>query len=107
MNNKGFAITGILYTVFILFIMTMFAILAGLNTRLKLMQKSVMSFEDDYACNIVENQAAYNIGYALDDGKYIFSGGCIAYLKKGAKFDDCSCSGKALSKVCIFKEDGE
>ena len=106
MNNKGFAITGILYTVFILFIMTMFAILAGLNTRLKLMQKSVMSFEDDYVCNNVENQA-YNIGYAWDDGKYFFSDECIAYLKKGAKFDDCSCSGKALNKVCIFKEDGE
>ena len=38
MNNKGFAITGILYTIFILFIMILLSILSGLNTRKNILE---------------------------------------------------------------------
>ena len=98
MNNKGFAITGILYTIFILFIMTLLAILSGLNTRLKLMEKSVMSFQDDYSekNNLVTTSNDNDISFrtnALYTGKYIFKvinseqnndKFCILYIRRGA-----------------------
>lgn len=99
MNNKGFAITGILYTIFILFIMTLFAVLAGLNTRLKLTQKSVMSFENNYSLddenNLFSGNSNENINYrdtALYTGKYVFVSNqnpnlqCFTYLNRGKSF---------------------
>lgn len=104
MNNKGFAITGILYTIFILFIMTLLAILSGLNTRLKLMEKSVMSFQDDYSQknNLVTTSNDNDISFrtnALYTGKYIFKvinseqnndKFCILYIRRGANIKDNS-----------------
>ena len=96
MNNKGFAITGILYTVFILFLMTLLAILSGLNTRLKLMQKSIVSFENDYAQtdNLIITNKNENLTFrqnALYTGKYVFqetTGNtiCTSYIRKGKEF---------------------
>ena len=92
MNNKGFAITGILYTIFILFIMTLLAILSGLNTRMKLMEKSIMSFQDDYSLKNIATEGEKNQmnsdKIALYDGKYIFGDNCTAYLKKGTAFSN-------------------
>ena len=71
MNNKGFAITGILYTIFILFIMVLLSILAGLSSRRSLLEKSMMSLEDDYKItdanmnNITGTRAPFT-------GKYIY-----------------------------------
>ena len=89
MNNKGFAITGILYTIFILFIMTLLAILSGLNTRTKLLQQSLKTFQNDY---IMDNTTKVTVSditkmnadkKTLYDGIYIFTSGCISYLPKG------------------------
>ena len=87
MNNKGFAITGILYTIFILFIMVLLSILAGLSSRRSLLEKSMMSLEDDYKItdanmnNITGTRAPFT-------GKYIYKRNnndteCTTYLKEG------------------------
>ena len=91
MNNKGFAITGILYTIFILFIMTLLAILSGLNTRTKILKKSIEEFEKDNNYTITEatNEQIASMNTTKEaafDGKYIFDQNCEVYLKKGKKF---------------------
>ena len=48
LNNKGFAITGILYTVFILFLLITVAVLAGLQSRKTMLEKSTMKLEESY-----------------------------------------------------------
>lgn len=96
MNNKGFAIIGILYTILILFLMIMLSVLAGLNTRKNFMEKSISSFQDDYlGSDVIDN---YNSDYNSDNlisapvtGKYVFQQvdseiSCYAYLKVGTVF---------------------
>lgn len=91
MNNKGFAITGILYTIFILFILTLFAVLTGLNTRERLMKKSIESLEYEF----VYHNYYYFIDedVAKENGLYYFSNSdtgnyCYSYLKKGDKLSE-------------------
>ncbi len=90
MNNKGFAITGILYTLFILFVLTLFAILSGLNTRDKLMKKSIESYDDEF----LYYEFNYGYDYKADyDGFYVFKDSidnkiCTTYMKKGTNFED-------------------
>ena len=62
MNNKGFAITGVLYTVFILFIMVLLSMLSALNQRMVFMEKSISSYTDSYkAANDSENNDKCNV----------------------------------------------
>ena len=126
MNNKGFAITGILYTIMILFTMTLFAILTGLNTKMKLMQKSTESFNNDYitnSSNIItqtddagqqetnnEVETMNTTKTAIYNGKYIFtyteSGNikyCIKYLSKNKSFNDNSISFIKNDTTCKSK----
>lgn len=111
MNNKGFAITGILYTIFILFIMVLLSILAGLNTRKDLLEKSIMSFEDDYKI-LEENKVVDISGYnntALVTGKYVFGSSisngdaliCTKYLKKGDSLEE---SGTYIENFCAGQD---
>ena len=98
MNNKGFAIIGILYTILILFLMIMLSVLAGLNTRKNFMEKSISSFQDDYlGSNAGQSyvSSANNDKKAPVTGKYVFSDNnssdgsyCYAYLKAGASFQN-------------------
>lgn len=99
MNNKGFAIIGILYTILILFLMIMLSVLAGLNTRKNFMEKSISSFQDDYLGSNVNDgyvSSANNDKKAPVTGKYVFSDNnssstdsyCYAYLKAGDDFKD-------------------
>lgn len=97
MNNKGFAIIGILYTILILFLMIMLSVLAGLNTRKNFMEKSISSFQDDYlgdAKNSSYVLSANSSKTAPVTGKYVFSNNssdnsleCYAYLKAGDNFE--------------------
>ena len=96
MNNKGFAIIGILYTILILFLMIMLSVLAGLNTRKNFMEKSISSFQDDYLGSNVDGgyvSSANSSKTAPVTGKYVFSNNssdnsleCYAYLKAGTLF---------------------
>ena len=97
MNNKGFAIIGILYTILILFLMIMLSVLAGLNTRKNFMEKSISSFQDDYLGDEISQSyvlSANTYKKAPVTGKYVFSNNssdnsleCYAYLKAGDNFE--------------------
>lgn len=102
MNNKGFAITGILYTIFTLFMLILSAILANISFKRSTLSLSTTELEDDFSLVEIEN---LNDGYIKDatgtysakyDGKYIFlltyiekeegttnTVTCSTYLKKG------------------------
>ena len=60
LNNKGFAITGVLYTVFILFLLIITSVLAGLQLKRTMLERSILLLEDSY---IGENL------YESEDGK--------------------------------------
>ena len=51
LNNKGFAITGILYTVFIMFLLVLTSTLAGLQSRKTMLERSIMSLENSFNGN--------------------------------------------------------
>lgn len=93
MNNKGFAIIGILYTILILFLMIMLSVLAGLNTRKNFMEKSISSFQDDYLGDEISQSyvlSANTYKKTPVTGKYVFSNDsskCYAYLKAGTSFE--------------------
>jgi len=111
MNNKGFAITGILYTLFALFMMIILTALVNLRFKQTSLSKTTETLEDDYALIHVAtidetNQKLTTInetnGYKRDidnnfsvpyDGKYVFvlylnerePLECTTYLKKTTK----------------------
>lgn len=92
LDNKGFAISGMLYTLFALFLIIMFSILAMSNFKRNILIKTTENLEESYTLVKVEGIENY-----LDEsmtkitGKYVFktktSTGadkiCTAYLKKG------------------------
>ncbi|MBQ8681715.1 MAG: hypothetical protein IJ509_02250 [Bacilli bacterium] len=94
LDNRGFAITGIIYTLFILFLTILLSVLSTLSLSRNLSSQSIKSLEDDFEGKEIEistisgNNAPYF-------GKYIFdvidgTGAtytCTTYLKKGAIFD--------------------
>ena len=55
MNNKGFAITGILYTLFTLFVMILLSVLATISYKKTVLEKTITKLEDDYELQEVEN----------------------------------------------------
>ena len=114
LNNKGFAITGILYTLLVLFLMTLISVLAELNIRKKIMEKSIETLEDKYefiSCGHTTEEKE-----APETGKYIFKRSspnitCYAYIAKGTTLkstdiqyttSDCNNdnSGLILSEYC-------
>lgn len=118
LNNKGFAITGILYTLLVLFSLILVSVLAGLSSRLRIMEKSIESLEDDYKLETaVEDNT---ITKAPIDGKYVFSNGtleCYTYLEKESSLDaanliffDSTCNDKktslSVTRYYPFSKDG-
>ena len=105
MNNKGFAITGILYTLFILFIMILFSILSSLSYKKGILEKTVLGIEDDYETEIfpgnINNTYIITTNSGLEtavskiNGKFEFTptttstsitankSKCYVYFKKG------------------------
>ncbi len=99
MNNKGFAITGILYTLLILFLTVMVSVLAGLRSKKNMLEQSIIPLEDSFkGTKLSTNQVqqAKNSKVAPVDGKYEFlvtfldsdTRTCYAYLTKNTKIDD-------------------
>lgn len=100
MNNKGFAITGIIYTLFILFLMILLTSLAVLSSYQRLMINSTSSLENSFEGKEVEASTMTN-GEADVLGKYIFridengdgeiddndTMECSVYLNKGFSFE--------------------
>ena len=112
MNNKGFAITGILYTLFILFIMILFSILSSLSYKKGILEKTVLGIEDDYETEIFPgniNNTYKEAEKDLQDGKMVLYSGTpcqIAGLKCYLKNDyenlytvDIICHGTPSQKI--------
>ena len=107
MNNKGFAITGILYTLFILFIMILFSILSSLSYKKGILEKTVLGIEDDYETEIfsgnindtyiITTNSGIETAVSKINGKFEFTPTatstvisenktkCYVYFKKGEK----------------------
>ena len=99
MNNKGFAITGIIYTLFVMFLMILLSVLSGLSSLQRLMINSNESLENTFKGNQVSSTQIENMklnGEANCFGKYIFEVTgpnsttiqCSTYLEKGTNFQD-------------------
>ena len=96
MNNKGFAITGIIYTLFVLFLLILLSVLSGLSSFQKLMINSTEIFETSYEGTKIDDTEVEEIkidGIATYTGKYIFDMTitettikCSAYLYKDTNF---------------------
>lgn len=96
MNNKGFAITGILYTLFILFTAILIAILSALSYKKGILEKTITKLENSYeldnvnliddCCDRVNNTVnhsgkyIFNLTYIIDGTSYTTK--CSAYLKE-------------------------
>ena len=96
LDNKGFAITGILYTVFVLFLMIMLSILKGLNIKRTSLEKVVennnaLLEEKCENVNVTIPSTTYETPYP---GKYIFKmdngDQYETYLSKGKKITNFS-----------------
>lgn len=98
MNNKGFAITGVLYTIFALFMLILFAALGNASNKRQTMASTIEYMNKDFAMEEIEDKTTtYEIDEtnykATINGKYVFkirynTGDvqdlkCTVYLKKG------------------------
>ena len=74
LGNKGFAITRILYTIFILFLMILLSVLGGLNTKRQLLEKNIEDINSDMEakCYSLDNKLATEYGTTYYNGKYTF-----------------------------------
>ena len=102
LNNKGFAITGILYTLFVLFLLILVSVLGGLSSKKNLLEQSITSLEDSYLGTVYSKDEYINsikvseLEIAPVDGRYKFSCtideveyyDCYSYLKKGDNIND-------------------
>lgn len=99
MNNKGFAITGILYTLLILFLMILLSVLSGMRANKNMLEQSIASLEDDFEGVPLSSDKVEQVRInkmASVNGKYEFSvsfpGGdkhtCYAYLAKNTIIDE-------------------
>lgn len=93
MNNKGFAITGILYTLFILFTTLTLTILASLSYKKFVLEKTVLGLENSFSMdeilNIKDASKVTSSRKTSFKGKYVFETlygtgmRCTVYLEKG------------------------
>lgn len=100
LNNKGFAITGILYTLFILFLLILVSVLSGLSIQKNMLEQSVASQEDSFigtSLNAEQINEIIDKKTATVTGKYIFNAKeeltgkeiiCTAYLKKDTSLNN-------------------
>ena len=74
MNNKGFAITGILYTLFILFTMILLSTLTTVSFKKGILEKTILGLEDSFKVSDTLDVNTLNIDErkALIKGKYEF-----------------------------------
>lgn len=105
MNNKGFAITGIIYTLFVLFLMILLSVLSGLTSYQRLMINSTKTLEPSFEGTKITNisDVVDNNGVTKYSGKYVFKNGntmCTAYLETGTKLQNATIS--FVEGTCSF-----
>lgn len=115
LNNKGFAISGMLYTLFALFLIIMFSILAMSNFKRNVLIKTTENLRESYTLKevsidrVFKNDETRVINIS---GKYIFETRilgvdkiCTAYLKKGVKIPENITSGSYYENFSLIPED--
>lgn len=108
LGNDGFAITGILYTLFFLFLMILFSVLAGLSTRKSMLEKSTEILEKSFLGKkidkVEENDAYFKSDFSMVNGKYVFKSSnnlkCVVYLKKGEPVIKSEINGRFIPRDC-------
>ena len=90
LNNKGFAITAVLYGLLILFVILIGSYLTLLGTKKSRLDIITSDIEKDYEFNkeitdIIQPNYPYIAPYT---GKYIFENDCVKYLYKGNSYDE-------------------
>ena len=113
LNNKGFAITAVLYGLLILFVILIGSYLTLLGTKKSRLDTVTSDIEKDYEfnkqiTNVTQPTYPYEAPYT---GKYIFENGendCIMYLYKGESYeeDEMNCAGK-LKKILYHGDNNE
>lgn len=94
LNNKGFAITSILYTVFILFLMILLSVLKGLNIKREMSEKNIDDLKESLEETCYENTGSSTVSgsdQVLWQGKYVIKIGTTeytTYLSKGKKLSE-------------------
>ena len=110
LNNKGFAITAVLYGLLILFVILIGSYLTLLGTKKSRLDIITSDIEKDYEFNKeITNSAQPTYPYkAKYTGKYIFENNCIMYLYKGESYekDEMNCPGK-LVKILYHGDSDE
>ena len=125
MNNKGFAITGIIYTLLILFLMILLAVLSLMRSYNRLMINSTSSFETSFKGEeITDITTIKETGITPYMGKYIFNVTdndnniieCSSYLDKGINIynDDitlspsiCNTYINSIELIKVYSFEGE
>lgn len=110
LNNKGFAITAVLYGLLILFVILIGSYLTLLGTKKSRLDIIASDIEKDYEFNKeITNPTQPTYPYkAKYTGKYIFENNCIMYLYKGESYeeDEINCPGK-LVKILYHGDSDE
>lgn len=108
LNNKGFAITAVLYGLLILFVILIGSYLTILGTKKNRIDNITSDIEKGYEFN---KEVSGTITYpytALYTGKYIFEDNCFQYLYKGRVYQnsDIKCNGN-LKKILYHGDSDE
>lgn len=110
LNNKGFAITAVLYGLLILFVILIGSYLTLLGTKKSRIDTVTSDIEKDYEFNKeITNPIQPNYPYGAPyTGKYIFENNCVMYLYKGKSYesDEMNCTGK-LEKILYHGDSDE
>ena len=110
LNNKGFAITAVLYGLLILFVILIGSYLTLLGTKKSRLDTVTSDIEKDYEFNKeITNSSQITYPYTAPyTGKYIFENNCVMYLYKGQIYEDdeMNCTGK-LEKILYHGDNNE
>lgn len=110
LNNKGFAITSVLYGLLILFVVMTSTYLTVLSAKKNRLDNITKEIEDSYDFTKKINDSItfpYTVPYT---GKYVFDENCYTYLYKGdiieeqneIIFNNNSCSVSSDSTITIY-----
>ena len=116
LNNKGFAISGILYTAVVWFLLVLLSVLGALNSRRKLLEKNIDDLNNEVFGECYQNAELSGDELSLEvakyTGKYIILIGdneYVTYLYKGTNFSDVnfvgmttkpSLTGAVIKEIC-------
>lgn len=102
LNNKGFAITSVLYGLLILFVVMTSTYLTVLSAKKNRLDNITKEIEDSYDFNIKKENLTESIGdtyTAPHTGKYTFDN-CIMYLYKGNVYKKSElCNASTLTTI--------